>query len=76
MFAKHPEYDRSRIDGLFDLVDYGDARLGKLAIGDPEDTIPLQAADLVAHGLRRHGGLTDLEKLGCQIFRFENGVIR
>jgi hypothetical protein len=71
MFAKHPEYGRQK--RFFDLIDYGDARLGRLALGDPSDTNPLQAADLVAHDLRPQGSLARLKQLGCNIHRFENG---
>jgi hypothetical protein len=77
VFAKHPEFWGGRGQGLFDFINWGDARFGSITFDDPANVFPLQAADLVAHELRRDGRVAArLRDCGCQIFRWENGVLR
>jgi hypothetical protein len=71
MIAKHPEFRRQ--GKLWDFLNWGDARLGAITLGDPKDVFPLQAADLIAHQLR-HGGKA-LRDAGCKIYQWVNGEI-
>ena len=52
VFAKHKDYQKQRIQRIFDFMDYGDVRLGTLAISDPIDVRPLQAADIIAYEIQ------------------------
>jgi hypothetical protein len=76
MFAMHPEFPVEHIQRYFQIVNWGGggAQLSRLMFGDPRDTPPLQAADLVAHALRSDVGTTRrLQELGCKVFRFRDG---
>ena len=82
VFAKHKDYRQPRVQKLFDFMNYGDARLGTLAVSDPIEVRPLQAADIIAYeikqlqrndGLNRRYPLRRLEELGCH-FRFSGAT--
>jgi hypothetical protein len=73
VFAKHPEFHGTRGEGCRNLINWNDARLDQIAFGDPKRLRPLQAADLVAHALRRSEQVERLKKFGCQVFRYMNG---
>jgi Protein of unknown function (DUF3800) len=75
VFAKHDDYRKQRIQKIFDFMNYGDARLGTLAVSDPIKVLPLQAADILAYelqylnrddlsGVKRYP-LRRLKELGC-----------
>jgi hypothetical protein len=76
VFAKHNDYRHPRILKIFEFMNMEDPRLGTLAVSDPIDVRPLQAADIVAYemqqfnrdtpaGYRRYP-LHRLKELGCK----------
>jgi hypothetical protein len=71
IFARHSEFKEVRGSRFFDLINFGDARLTTVAFGDPREVLPLQAADLVAHSVRKADGGP---LRGCKIFRWVDGV--
>jgi Protein of unknown function (DUF3800) len=82
VFAKHSDYRKNRIQKIFDFMNYGDAQLGTLAVSDPINVLPLQAADILAYefqflnrddlsGVRRYP-IRRLKEFGCK-FRISIG---
>jgi hypothetical protein len=53
VFAVHKEFREQRIQQYYQLINWGDARLESVTVGDPESHCPLQVADLVAYEFSR-----------------------
>jgi hypothetical protein len=72
VYAKHPEYPRAILEERFGSIGEGDAKLRCLAVLEPAEALPLQAADLVAYEFSRQQRANRPERY--PFTRLRNGV--
>jgi len=63
MFAKHPEVGAVHIEQYAKAVEETIPALGSVRFGDPQDMVPLQAADLVAYEIAKYLPHQDIRKM-------------
>ena len=81
IFARHKDFASPRIEKYFRLMNYGDARLGRVGTDTPANLCQLQAADIIGYeisrmdrdGVLKRYPLQKLNDLGCK-FRFSNHI--
>ncbi|MEA1675249.1 hypothetical protein [Nitrospirillum sp. BR 11163] len=59
VFAKHQAYSAGDVSSFRATIDHEKVRFSDVGVGEPRDTVPLQAADIFAYEFSRHVRYSD-----------------